>query len=171
MFCFKPHLFNELQKLLLLFYMNLGSKLNKWKGPKSRWWAQKKRDFVNLLPSFLSEKRLGKTYLMKLKNNNFERRLPLSVGGYAYIDSAFPRRPGDTARLRLRSPLRTDPPPRLGTSGTRPRSPSLSSSRPTWFSRPPSERPIVATLLSVRWLIGEDVELFLPNKCCVFISA
>ncbi len=34
---------------------------------------------------------------------------PLSAGGYAYIDSAFPRRPGDTARLRLRSPLRTDP--------------------------------------------------------------
>ncbi len=30
-------------------------------------------------------------------------------GGYAYIDSGFPRRPGDAARLRLRSPVLTDP--------------------------------------------------------------
>ncbi len=60
-------------------------------------------------------------------------------------------------------------PPRRGTSGTRPRSPSLSSSRPTWFSRPPSERRIVAILLSVRRLLGEDFELFLPNRCCLFL--
>ena len=30
-------------------------------------------------------------------------------GGYAYIDSAYPRQPGDAARLRLRSVLLTDP--------------------------------------------------------------
>ncbi len=38
--------------------------------------SPEKRDFVKLLKSFLSEKRLGKT--MKPKNKNFERRLLLS---------------------------------------------------------------------------------------------